>query len=450
MRRLFFRSSLLLIAVTATLTATAVPAVACGEEDGPPAAARSATAAPAAEKNVKAVGSVPDAQGAISLQFLQYGARDVMVVAGEFGVKTYDLTANPAAPKLIGQLNMPGMWETEDTEVDPVRKRVFLARDPRAFGGNVRTGESGIYVVDLADPAKPSVMSYVKVPAGHTTTCINDCQYLWTGGPAKADSMPAEWGGRPIWVTDIRNPRKPKVFPTPIELARNDGKTDYVHDVQVDQTGVAWASGRGGVRGYWTDGMHKDPVTGKIRMAAPNDPVPYAGGGIKETAAPSKFMHNSYRPIGNRAKDGGGGTGPWGNGNLIYATEESFVDGCAGDGVLVIASLEGSYNGEGWRSTPQKPYRLNTIGTWSVAGQEGSNPASADCSAHYFDVQDKVLVQSFYAQGTRFLDVSDPTNPKQIAYYRPGDAAAWAPYWHRGYAYVADNNRGVDILQLTR
>jgi hypothetical protein len=116
--------------------------------------------------------------------------------------------------------------------------------------------------------------------------------------------------------------------------------------------------------------------------------------------------------------------------------------------VLVIAALTGSYGGEGWRSTPQKPFRLNTIGTWSVAGQEGSDPASGDCSAHYFDVRDKVLVQSFYAQGTRFLDVSDPTNPKQIAYYRPADAAAWAPYWHRGFAYVADNNRGIDILQL--
>ncbi|WP_378742843.1 LVIVD repeat-containing protein [Nocardia brasiliensis] len=434
--------------MAAALAASTLPAVACGEEDRPSATAPRVTGAPGAEKNVKAVGNVPDAQGAIALQFLQYGNRDVMVVSGEFGVKTYDLTANPKAPKLIGQLNMPGMWETEDTEVDPVRKRVFLARDPRAFGGNVRTGESGIYIVDLANPEKPSIMSYVKVPAGHTTTCINDCQYLWTGGPAKADSMPAEWGGRPIWVTDIRNPRKPKVFPNPIELARNDGKTDYVHDVQVDETGVAWASGRGGVRGYWTSGMHKDPVTGKHRVASPSDPVPYAGGGIKETAAPSKFMHNSFRPVGNRAKDGGG-TGNWGNGNLIYATEESFLDGCAGDGVLVIASLEGSYGGAGWRSTPQQPYRLNTVGTWSVAGQEGSDPASGDCSAHYFDVREKILVQSFYAQGTRFLDVSDPTNPKQIAYYRPADAAAWAPYWHRGLVYVADNNRGIDILELT-
>ncbi|QFU92314.1 LVIVD repeat-containing protein [Amycolatopsis sp. YIM 10] len=435
-----FRTCLTLAAVVTTAIVTALPAGACGEEDGPEPKAAPAAGAPGAVKNVEAVGNVPDAQGAIALEFLDYGGRDVMVVSGEFGLKSYDL-ANPTAPKLIGELSLPGMWETENTEVDRKRKLVFLARDPRAFGGNTQTGESGIYVVDVKNPEKPVVRSYVRVPAGHTTSCVNDCQYLWTGGPAKAANQPADWGGRPIWVTDIRNPAKPKVHPEPIELARNDGKTDYVHDVQVDQTGVAWVSGRGGVRGYWTKGWHRDPVQGKWRKATPIAPVPYAGGGVEETAAPSKFMHNSLRPVEH---------GPWGENNLIYAVEESFLDGCAGDGVLVISSLEGSYGGEGWRSTPEDPFRMKTVGTWGVAGQEGSDPASGDCSAHYFDKRGDILVQSFYAQGTRFLDVSDPTDPKQIAYHRPADAASWAPYWHKGLVYVADNTRGVDILKLKK
>ena len=59
-----------------------------------------------------------------------------------------------------------------------------------------------------------------------------------------------------------------------------------------------------------------------------------------------------------------------------------------------------------------------------------------------------ILAQSFYAQGTRFLDISDPTNPRQIAYYRPADGRAWAPYWHRDVIFIADNTRGVDIVKL--
>jgi hypothetical protein len=325
---------------------------------------------------------------------------------------------------------------------------VFMARDPRAFGGNVLTGESGIYTVDASRPDRLEVISYVQVPAGHTSSCINRCRFLWTGGPAKSATQPAEWGGRPIWVTDMSDPRHPIVFPDPIDLGRNDGKTDYSHDVQVDDLGIAWVSGRGGTRGYWTEGVHRDPLTGKHRRATALNPIPYAGGGISELAAPSRFMHNSHRPVGARAADGGDNA-RWGRGgNLIYVTEENFAAGCAGDGVLVIASLRGSFDGEGWRSTPENPFRLQTIGTWGVAGQEGSDPASTDCSAHYFDVRGNILAQSFYSQGTRFLDVSDPTNPTQIAYYRPADTTAWAPYWHRGLVYVADNTRGVDILKL--
>ncbi|SDY80346.1 hypothetical protein SAMN05421504_1079 [Amycolatopsis xylanica] len=431
-----FRTGLVLLTTAVTLVATGLPAAACDRDEKPQTPSARAQGAPGAVKNVQAVGNLPDAAGAISLNFLSIGRRDVMVVSGEFGLKSYDL-ANPAAPKLLGTLSLPGLWETEDTEVDPERNLIFLSRDPRAFGGTTHTGESGIYVVDVSRPEKPEILSYVKVPAGHTTSCVDGCRYLWTGGPAKADNMPADWGGRPIWVTDVRNPRKPVVNPNPIELARNDGKTDYVHDVQVDAEGIAWVSGRGGVRGYWTTGTHRDPVAGGVRRATALKPIPYAGGGISETAAPSKFMHNSLRPVGPRGRFG----------QLLYATEESFVDGCAGDGVLTISSLDGSYGGEGWRSTPDKPFRLKSVGTWSVAGQEGSDPTSADCSAHYFDLRGNVLVQSFYEQGTRFLDVSDPTNPTQIAYFRPADAAAWAPYFHRGYVYVADNKRGVDILK---
>ncbi|GAB3494763.1 LVIVD repeat-containing protein [Amycolatopsis cihanbeyliensis] len=456
-RRGIARSGLVL--TLAAATAFSAPAAFACDSEHVPGGGHAATAetrttpATSESKNVRHLGNVPDAQGAISMQFLQYGRghrkRDVMLVSGEFGLKSYDLTGDPTRPKALGELSMPGMWETEDTVVDAKRKLVFLARDPRAFDGNTDNGESGIYVVDASDPANLTTLSYVRVPAGHTTTCVNDCRYLWTGGPAKAESMPQDWGGRPIWVTDVRDPRHPKVFPEPIDLGRNDGKTDYVHDVQVDAHGVAWTSGRGGVRGYWTHGLRWDPVRHRLRWASAVDPVPYAGGGIDELAAESTFMHNSFRPVGRRLADGGKSRHGR-RGNLIYVTEEAFEPGCAGDGVLVIASLRGSRGGQGWRSTPERPFRLDTVGTWSVAGQEGSDPDSGSCSAHYFDVRGDVLVQSFYAQGTRFLDVSDPTNPTQIAYHREADAASWQPYWHRGLVYVADNNRGVDILKLTR
>jgi hypothetical protein len=415
---------------------------------------------------------------AIALNFMDYGnprsdqpegaaTKDVLFVAGRFGLKAFDIT-RPTQPKLLdwlgdgiddplladgnpgngSQANRKGllddMWENEDMDVDEKRKLVFLSRDPRAYGGNTNSGESGIYVVDVRHPEKMEVIAYVKVPAGHTTTCVNDCKWLWTGGPAPSTAQQGQgWAGRPIFVTDMRDPHNPKVYADPVDTARNDGVTDYAHDVQVDSAGVAWVSGRGGIRGYWTKGRHFDPVQGASRVATAFDPIPYAGGGIAEAAAPSRFFHNSWRPTGETADDGA----PAQYGDLIYGTEEDFRGGCASDGAFVISSLEGSYGGQAWRSTPASPFRLRTVGTWKPAGQPGSS-TSADCSAHYFQMQDGLVAYSFYSQGLRLLDVSDPTAIKQVGYFRPGNGTSWAPYFHKGLIYTADR-QGVYVLRPT-
>jgi hypothetical protein len=403
-------------------------------------------------KGVEHVGTVPDAKDATSLVFMDYGKgprkRTIVYVSGRFGLKAYDITADPTRPRLVGEFSLPGFWQSEDTDADHKRKIIYLSRDPRAFGGTTDTGVSGVYIIDVSKPETPTLLTFQELPAGHTSSCVNDCQYLWTGGPAKAAWQPADWGGRPAWVTDVRDPRRPKVFPDPIDLGRNDGKTDYTHDIQIDSAGVAWSSGRGGVRGYYTRGRHFDPVAERFRRATAWDPVPYAGGGIDEATTNSSFMHNSFRAVG-RTKDQGADPRTWGNGKLLIVTEETFNAGCANDGLLVISSLDGSFGGQGWRSTPDNPFRLRTIGTWGPVGQEGSRADTDDCSAHYFDVKDGVLAQAFYNQGVRFLDVRDPTNPTQVAYFRKDDARAWAAYWHGGHVYVADNVRGIDILRPT-
>ena len=113
---------------------------------------------------------------------------------------------------------------------------------------------------------------FVDLPSGHTSSCIQNCKYIWTGGPARrsdqlnlgpilSPTAPAPYtfardvgNGRPIWVTDLTNPYKPEVSDLPVDIWRNDGYTDYSHDVDVDDEGIAWVSGRGGIRGYATSG----------------------------------------------------------------------------------------------------------------------------------------------------------------------------------------------------
>ena len=71
-----------------------------------------------------------------------------------------------------------------------------------------------------------------------------------------------------------RNPAKPEVSDQPIDLWRNDGFTDYSHDVDEDEQGIAWVSGRGGIRGYATSGRHRDPYQNRYRAGHAVRPDP--------------------------------------------------------------------------------------------------------------------------------------------------------------------------------
>jgi hypothetical protein len=455
----------------------------------------SAAPASGASKNVELLDNLPEAKDATAINFMSYGKNepDVLLVTGRFGLKSYSLE-DPAHPELLDeitaeQLRLPGdppvntdaaagpistFWQNEDMDVDQNRKLALLSRDPRAYAGstsrepgepdpNNATNIAGVYVVDAKDPSALSLVSFQQLPTGHTTTCVNDCQWLWTGGPASTTTQQTQRGwtfGRPIIVTDLRNPATPVAYPMdPVDLFRRDGFTAYSHDVQVDDAGIAWVSGDGGTRGYHTSGRHYDSFDQRVRTATPLDPIPYAGGGLPASVVGDEnggFEHNAWRPVGRSAPKG---DSRYRKGELLLATEEDFgpaEEACRNRGQFTIASLKGSYGGQAWRSRPGNKFRLRVVGSWNPYQEEGSrpiggpyNPLANFCSAHYFDVDGSTVTYAWYGEGTRFLDISDPENPTQFAYWRPDDGIVWASYLHDGYVYTADRTRGVDVLKLT-
>jgi hypothetical protein len=419
-------------------------------------------------RNVTRVANIPEMRTAISINFI--GA--AMFVSTVHGVYSYDVSA-PAHPRRLGSFSVP-IWENEDVDVDRVRKRLFISRDPRGFTTPATPGSfpvGAVHVLDVSDPSNLRQIGFFTLPAGHTTTCVNRCDAIWTAGPIAGVNQPSSWKGRPVFATDVRDPAHPKPCPAPIDTGRNDGVTDYAHDVQVDSLGVAWVSGRGGVRGYWTEGRHHNPVTGRTERATACRPVPYAGSGTPKSATPSRGMPNSFRdpgPARPRCSTRGGSAGrrlrcaqslrrwhriergklPAGltRTRVLYATEENITSDCSQSGRFTTYDLKGTFQGQGFRDIARTHHRMRVLDTWTPQHQEG---ASACASSHYFTSRgDGVFANAFYEQGVRFLDVSDPRNIRQIGWYRPADANTWAAYWHGGYVYVADLQRGVDVLRF--
>jgi hypothetical protein len=394
-----------------------------------------------AHRNVELVGHLAEPErGAVSINFIEYeGGREVMFVSSLIGLYAYDISKDPANPVLLSSissaaLRQPGdtadnFFQNEDMNVDAKRKLVFMARDVTSHG----TGNPGVYIIDAKDPAKLSVIVFHPLPEGHTTTCINECSHLWTSGLALR---------REIFVTDITNPQMPVTSPVPVDVGPFDMPAGTSHDVAVDAAGVAWVSGQGYLRGYWTSGSHKDPITGQTREATPLAPVLHGGGKIPAGAGgptdQGRFVHGSERPIGATGDRGAPNYGGFGEGNLIYSAEEAY--GTCPVGPFVISSLQGALDTD---ATGE----LENVGIWSPAEQEGMSEGG-ECSAHWFTMRDGIVAHGWYEQGTRFLDVKDPRNPIQVGYFRPDDSSASAAYWHGDYVYVADYARGVDILRF--
>jgi hypothetical protein len=304
--------------------------------------------------------------------------------------------SNPENPRLLDEfipadIAENGYWQNEDMELDTRRKLIIGALDPRhtdkplggcPAGGSVRlvACKSGFYVISYANPRNmQQIGDFVDLPSGHTSSCIQQCRYIWTGGPARRDDL--DWlapivladpakpasidnrligDGRPIWVTDLTNPRRPEVSDEPIDLWRNDGYTDYSHDVDEDAEGIAWVSGRGGIRGYATRGVHRDPYQNRLRRATPLDPVLVAGGGVAGTAQPVMLMHNSGRPTDGSVQASGVQTG-----NVLVGTEEEFTRPCEASGKIVFSDLTDSWGGEpAQQSRRTKPYRMKALDTF--------------------------------------------------------------------------------------
>jgi hypothetical protein len=148
----------------------------------------------------------------------------------------------------------------------------------------------------------------------------------------------------------------------------------------------------------------------------------------------------------------------------MLITNENNQTNCATAGKFIVASLAGSYDADG--PTDATKTRMTQLASYSTLGKDGEfiDPSGTrtigDCSAHWFTVKGNIVALGNYEQGTRFVDVSDPRNPQQVGWFRVPVRAATdtAPaivssdtagaYWHGKYVYVADYQRGVDVIKL--
>ncbi|HEX6013479.1 MAG TPA: hypothetical protein VFY87_17090 [Geminicoccaceae bacterium] len=430
-----------------------------------------------------------ESPGLVEGKFDRVGGRRNLITTGRFGFRTYDVS-DADEPRLLDAFQPPeilgenGYWQDEDLDIDTRRKLIIGALDPRHDDvrqdlcpgiGNDLPGDppvsktrpegcrSGFYVISYANPRNlRQIGDLVGLPAGHTATCIDRCNFVWTGGPARRDDLAflgpftaaGRGDGRPIWGDRPARSRRAEGLRQPDRPVAQRPGDGLLARRQVDEEGIAWVSGRGGIRGYATKGRHRDPFTNLVRDAHPWDPILVAGGGVSGVNHPeTMFMHNSWRPTDGAVRADGVAAG-----NILIGTEEDFDGTCDQMGRLVLSDITGSAGGEpAVNSTPETPYRMRALDTFHPAQDTPETAVeSTECSAHYFELRKSALAQAWYAQGLRVIDVSDARDVRQVGYFRVAtgdaetDSLSWDVAWRGNLIYLFDMNRGIEILRLKR
>jgi hypothetical protein len=387
--------------------------------------------------NVERVGHLPEATGAIGAKFSDDG--DTMFVTAATGLFTYDVST-PAEPQRLAALPLPH-FENEDVDAGHVAGRdiLVITNDPSFSTVGV------IYVIDVTDPSSPQILSATptEVPVaggvlgapgssnGHISNCIQGCRYIWTTGSSEG-----------LTVYDLADPAHPRhlgAFTVP--------GGGFTHDVEVDDGGIAWVTGEDGTFGYDVARI-ANPLA--PRLVYRSDPAITNTGNSGPSTDPGSandspldFLHHNSLRVGKRT---------------LAVTEEDYLrPGCNGQGSLQTWRITGDRNADG--TTKLALQDLWTTELNELVEQEGRSnpygaPTTANCSAHWFDEAGGIIAQGWYDQGVRFLDVSDPTDIRQVGYWVT-TGEFWAAYYApldpaKQIVYGLDTAGGIDVLRLDR
>ena len=439
-----FARALLATAAVAATTLVAAPASAHGSVDDALARTRAlkATATPLQSDNVHHVASNPG-QLAISGCFMQ--TRPLFVTSGVDSVKVWNVR-RPEAPRLVGTLPN-ALFENEAMNCGERRTKNGVERfaligidsvqasptDPE----HVNVGGNELVVVDVTDPAHPTIRSRTPgTTSTHTVACVDvgNCTTAYSAGD----------DGVGFSIFDLRNLDRPKEVDS--DATRSGVQPFHSptagHKWNFDAAGIGTHTGFNGAS-MWDTARPRHPRLVTTTGAAGRGEDPDHPGWN------DFILHNSFRP--NARAFQPMSSPSFAHGNVLLVTEEDYEQtDCSKAGSFQtwwVKKLDGTKDA----IVPLDKVELADLGTFPL-------PVGAFCSSHWFDFRPGGLVAAgFYGGGTQVLDVRDPRHIKPYGHSVWGASEVWDAMWVPVYrdgrmthartnvVYSIDLARGLDV-----
>ena len=184
--------------------------------------------------------------------------------------------------------------------------------------------------------------------------------------------------------------------------------------------GIAWVSGDGGTRGYWTDGHAPRPAHRADARGDAAGPDPVRGRRLRRRARPpTPTAASSTTPSGRSARTR---RAAYRNGKYLLATEEDFADPSSAAASRATSTSPRSRAATTARRGARRP-STSSGSRRSARGRRTSRRARARSAARTrraptsarrttSTCDGSTVAYAWYGEGTRFLDISDPTAPE--------------------------------------
>ena len=373
-----------------------------------------------------------------------YGGKTEDTACPADGVRVVDIS-DPRKPKMVARLEAPPSTTSEDVVVRSVEWKDFTG-DLAAVGiqacdideGPQPDTFRGLQFFDVTDPEKPRELSRWSLPSGtpgcHEIDLVSHGARVLAGCAAP---FAARSGLDEAYVVDVSDPKEPRVaFSWSLPDVGRGGvgclAAQVVHNVRFDARGLKLYVS------YWDAGTPildiKDLNTPKLLGRI--EPVPVDPDGDNHSVAeiPGDLLivlHEDFSPALPEAEFGGCGTrfGAWGPARIYDIAD------------------------------PAKPRLVSEITTphMKIADMQ---------TTEIFTVHNAEVVGrrnaffSWYSDGVRWVDISDPKRPKEIDAWAPPKARdphgflpraplIWGvyPVPHSDIVLASDINSGLWVLR---
>lgn len=377
------------------------------------------------------------------------------------GIAVIDAT-DPAHPVFVSRLVPPVRTSSEDVVVFTAVYGALAGRDIAAVGiqtcganGYDLSIERGLQLFDVTDPAHPAEIGFWdseccargvhELEVQHRPDLGRTFAYLSVPGSRDADPSHVsgykdEDGDGDFRLVDITDPTAP--FQT-TEWGIQDIGGPFSAGLGCEPDGNYGHSAEPSADGktvffsYWDSGF--------IRLDVTNP-------------ANAVFVGRTVYPAN---ADGQAHSSQWDEGrNLLFANDEDFCKTASsttekGYGYMRVYDY----------SNPAAPVQIGSYKTPNAGGVV--DPAGGDFSIHNNWLVGTELYSSWYSDGVRIVDVSDPTNPVEVAYFVPpagqnpikpsmrsvlsNKTQVWGVVVDEatGLIYASDMNSGLWILRRT-